>query len=48
MGQLENPAVIEEFDVDGHHAISQRIAEQAMVLLRNDGVLPLQGCARSR
>ncbi|HMQ36804.1 MAG TPA: glycoside hydrolase family 3 C-terminal domain-containing protein [Micropruina sp.] len=43
MGQLENPAVIEDFDVDGHHAIAQRIAEQAMVLLRNDGVLPLQG-----
>lgn len=43
MGQLENPAVIEEFDIDGHHETAQKIAEAAMVLLRNDGVLPLQG-----
>ena len=43
LGQIENPTVIEEFDVDGHHAVAQRIAEEAMVLLRNDGVLPLSG-----
>ncbi|MBK7822915.1 MAG: glycoside hydrolase family 3 C-terminal domain-containing protein [Tessaracoccus sp.] len=43
MGQIENLAVIEEFDVDGHHDVAQRIAEEGMVLLRNDGVLPLSG-----
>lgn len=43
MGQLENPPVIAELPVDEHHATAQRIAESAMVLLRNDGVLPLAG-----
>lgn len=46
LGQLENPAVIAEFDVDGHHTTAQRIAEASMVLLRNDGVLPLRGARR--
>ena len=46
LGQLENPVGIEDFDVDGHHDIAQRIAEQAMVLLRNDGLLPLQGVSK--
>ncbi|WP_164234078.1 beta-glucosidase [Microbacterium hydrocarbonoxydans] len=41
LGQLENPVSVAEFDEDGHHEIAQRIAESAMVLLRNDGVLPL-------
>ncbi len=43
LGQIENPTSVGEFDVDAHHDIAQRIAERAMVLLRNDGVLPLQG-----
>ncbi|HSN11371.1 MAG TPA: glycoside hydrolase family 3 N-terminal domain-containing protein, partial [Propionibacteriaceae bacterium] len=29
------------FDVDGHHALARRAAEQCIVLLSNDGVLPL-------
>ena len=43
LGQLERPAVIADFDAAGHHAIAQRVAEAAMVLLRNNGVLPLSG-----
>ncbi len=46
LGQLENPVGVDEFDVDGHHEIAQSIAERAMVLLRNDGVLPLQGVTK--
>jgi beta-glucosidase len=42
MGQLENPVGVAEFAVDEHHAIAQRIAEESMVLLRNDGILPLR------
>ncbi|MFT4215265.1 MAG: glycoside hydrolase family 3 C-terminal domain-containing protein [Microbacterium sp.] len=41
LGQLENRPTIEEFDVDGHHDIARSIAERSMVLLRNDGILPL-------
>lgn len=29
------------FDVDAHHALARRVAEQCIVLLSNDGVLPL-------
>ncbi len=29
------------FDADGHHALARRVAEQCIVLLANDGVLPL-------
>ncbi|MFT4230168.1 MAG: glycoside hydrolase family 3 C-terminal domain-containing protein, partial [Microbacterium sp.] len=43
LGQLEHPVGVAEFDVDGHHDLAQRIAEDAMVLLHNDGVLPLRG-----
>ena len=46
LGQLENPVGIAEFDVEGHHAVAQRVAEAAMVLLRNDGILPLNGPSR--
>jgi beta-glucosidase len=46
LGQIENPVGITEFDEDGHHATAQRIAENGMVLLRNDGVLPLSGVAK--
>ncbi len=31
-----------EFDVDGHHALASRIAGEGMVLLRNNGILPLK------
>ena len=30
-----------EFDVQAHHALAQKCAEDSIVLLRNDGVLPL-------
>lgn len=46
MGQLENPVGIADFAVDEHHAVAQAIAEDAMVLLRNDGILPLGGVGR--
>lgn len=31
----------DSFDVDAHHALARRMAEQCVVLLSNDGVLPL-------
>jgi beta-glucosidase len=31
----------DSFDVDGHHALARSVAEQCIVLLSNDGVLPL-------
>jgi beta-glucosidase len=46
LGQLENPVGVAEFDVDGHDALAQRIAEASMVLLSNDGLLPLAGVGR--
>lgn len=41
LGQRENPVGVAELPVDAHHEVSQAIAEDAMVLLRNDGILPL-------
>ncbi|MEI6289918.1 MAG: glycoside hydrolase family 3 protein, partial [Chloroflexota bacterium] len=31
------------FDMDGHHALASRIASEGMVLLKNNGILPLKG-----
>lgn len=30
------------FDVDGHHSLAQKCAEESVVLLKNDGALPLK------
>ncbi len=37
-GQADSP---DGFDVDAHHALARRTAEQSVVLLSNDGILPL-------
>ena len=36
------PAAAGPLDVDGHHALARELAGRAIVLLKNDGVLPLQ------
>lgn len=43
LGQLEDPVGVADFDEDAHHEVAQRIAESGMVLLGNDGLLPLAG-----
>lgn len=36
----------DSFDVDAHHGLARRAAEESIVLLANDGVLPLAGETR--
>ncbi len=35
-----------EFDIQAHHALAQKCAEQSIVLLENDGILPLKPDAK--
>ncbi|MFF3495431.1 glycoside hydrolase family 3 C-terminal domain-containing protein [Streptomyces sp. NPDC002795] len=39
-------AEVHDFDTDTHRALAQEAAEQAIVLLKNDGLLPLEGHTR--
>ncbi|WP_306316550.1 MULTISPECIES: glycoside hydrolase family 3 C-terminal domain-containing protein [unclassified Streptomyces] len=44
LGEFEEPELLDvdaEFDTDAHRALAQEAAEQALVLLKNDGLLPL-------
>lgn len=36
----------DEFDVDGHHDLARKMAQECVVLLSNDGVLPLAPATR--
>jgi len=36
-------AKVNEFDVDAHHELAHQIAAEGMVLLKNNGLLPLKG-----
>ncbi|OKK03677.1 sugar hydrolase [Streptomyces sp. CB03234] len=45
---LDPYATTTAFDTDEHRALAQETAEQAVVLLTNDGILPLDPAARPR
>ncbi|MAT97004.1 MAG: glycosyl hydrolase [Anaerolineaceae bacterium] len=38
-----NGSIGGEFDVDAHHELAHHIATEGLVLLKNDGILPLKG-----
>ncbi len=40
--EFGDPKKIEPFDIEKHHALAHECASKAMVLLENDGVLPLK------
>ncbi|MEU6393518.1 glycoside hydrolase family 3 C-terminal domain-containing protein [Streptomyces sp. NPDC046939] len=49
LGEFADPdpfADVREFDTEAHRALAQEAAEQAIVLLKNDGLLPLPEDAR--
>ncbi|MDN3293246.1 glycoside hydrolase family 3 C-terminal domain-containing protein [Streptomyces ficellus] len=46
--ELDPYATVSAFDTDEHRALAQEAAEQAVVLLTNDGILPLDPAARPR
>jgi beta-glucosidase len=47
LGQLDRRPSIAPFPVETHHALALQVAEEGTVLLRNDGLLPLDAAALS-
>jgi beta-glucosidase len=45
LGQLEQRPYVAPLPVATHHALAQQVAEEGTVLLRNDGLLPLDAAA---
>jgi beta-glucosidase len=45
LGQLDRRPSVTPFPVDTHHALAQLVAEEGAVLLRNNGLLPLDAAA---
>ena len=45
LGQLDRRPSVTPFPLEAHHALALRVAEEGTVLLRNDGLLPLDAAA---